>query len=706
MLRRAVGAGMDFLTGTYDDRLVAASLVIAIVASYTALDMIGRIRSTHGVQRYGWLAAGAIAMGSGIWSMHFIGMLAFELPIDIGFRADMTALSWLLSVMGSLVALALLPRQHLTLARLLGGSLSLAGAIVTMHYLGMSAMHITPAIVYDRVWVAVSIAIVLSACAWALRIGFALPTSGGLSEFGRKSAGALLLGIGIVGMHYTGMQAADFPASSTSAAASELDWRWLALLICNTSLLLLATMLVAIALDRRMENRTAQLVQSLQMANVQLHHANRHDPLTNLGNRQLLRERLEQAIKSAHTDRQRVALLHIGLDRFKMVNDSLGHDAGDTLLTRLAHAMSQSAPPSDTVARVGGDEFLILMTGDVGSRTLHRTCERLLALIREIDYGQTRLSGSIGVARYPIDAYDASGLLTASNMAMYSAKRAGRDQYAFFTSELAQRVERDVTIQNELSEAIDCGQILPYYQPKYDVRTRRLVGAEALARWQHPTEGFVPPDRFIAIAERSRQISDLQNCMLRAICSDMHDWRSKGLQVPPIAFNLSASCLRDPGLPDFITSILSEFGLSARDLLCEITETAAVPEIEQALDTLDTLRNLGIRISIDDFGTGLSSMSYLRDLPIDQLKIDRAFVARLGQNVDHGNAIVRSIIDLAHSLKLDVVAEGVELESQLSTLAELHCDQVQGYLFSPAVDADAFSAFLNRAPRIRTRPAH
>ncbi|WP_348767019.1 EAL domain-containing protein [uncultured Salinisphaera sp.] len=697
---------MDFLTATYDDRLVAASLAGALMAAYTALDLASRIRTMPEVSRYAWLVAGAIALGTGIWSTHLLGTLALALPIDIGFRADICALAWLVGVLASLVALALLIRQRLTRTELFGASLLLAGTILALHYLSIGSMQIRPPIVYDRVWVALSILVAIAACNTSLRIAFSRPSASGLSAFGRKSAGALLLAIGVVGTHYVGIQAAQFPATSTSAAASELDWRWLALLICNTTVLLSATLLIAIALDRRMHRRTAQLVRSLDMANLQLHHASRHDPLTQLGNRPLLRERLEQAIMSAHANRQRAALLHIGLDRFKQINDSLGHDAADTLLTRLAQAMSQSAQAGDTVARVGGDEFLILMTGDVGSRSLHRHCERLLALIRDIHSGQTRLSGSIGVARYPIDAYDAAGLITASHMAMYSAKQAGRDQYAFFTSELAQSVERDVTIRSELSEAIDCGQIQPYYQPKYDVRTRRLVGAEALARWHHPADGFVPPDRFIAVAERSRQISSLQNCMLRAICADIRDWRSQGLHVPPIAFNLSASCLRDPALATTIAAILAEFGLSPRDLICEITETAAVPELQQALHTLGKLRSQGIRISIDDFGTGLSSMSYLRDLPIDQLKIDRAFVARLGNNVDSGNAIVRSIIDLAHSLKLDVVAEGVELESQLSTLAELNCDEVQGYLFSPAVEADAFAAGLNQTSQIRPRSIH
>lgn len=690
------GESMNFLAGTYDSRLMALSVIIALLASYTALDLIGRIRAAEGRVAYGWLLGGAISMGTGVWSMHFVGMLALELPIKMGYRVDLTTVSWLLAVLGSLIALHLASGRTLSRARPLCGTASMAGAIVSMHYLGMAAMDMTPAIVYDPYWVAASIAIALAASAAALHVGFNLPPSGGFSEFGRKAAAASLLGCAISGMHYAGMKAADFPLGGICGAASEIDSRWLALLISNSTILLLGTMLIAVALDRRLDNRTAQLVHALQAANVQLHYASRRDTLTNLGNRQLLRERLDLGIANAEATATELALLYVDLDDFKAFNDNLGHDFGDTLLMRVASAMSQSVRTSDTVSRIGGDEFVLLITTDVNTTALHRTCERLLAAIRSVECGQARLSASIGIARYPTDGATAPALLRSTDLAMYSAKRAGKNRYAFFIPALTEGLEQDFAIQNELGDAIQNAQIVPHYQPKYDVRTRQLVGAEALARWFHPADGPVPPDRFIAIAERSNQINELQMCMLRGICADIRDWRERGFHVPPVAFNLSALSLRNTELPGTIIQTLEEFGLSSGDLICEITETAALPELDQTLRTLRKLREVGIRIAIDDFGTGLSSMSYLRDLPIDQLKIDRTFIARLETEAFHETTIVRSMIDLAHSLKLSVVAEGVELDSQLACLARLKCDQVQGYLFSPALPATEYMQHLQK----------
>jgi len=682
---------MPFLPHSYDLSLVSLSVVIALLASYTALDLVGRIRAAEGNHAYGWLLAGALSMGSGIWSMHFVGMLAFQLPMEMGYRIDVTALSWLCAVVGSLIALYLASASQLTRARYLCGTISMASAIVSMHYLGMAAMAMTPTIVYDPYWVTISILIALGASAAALYVGFNLRAR---EVFVRKASAAVLLGFAIAGMHYAGMQAAGFPYGSICGAANSIDDNWLALLIANTTILLLACMLTAIALDRRLENRTAQFVHSLQAANFQLHHASRHDPLTNLGNRQLLRERLELAIESAEFQGAELALIYLDVDDFKSFNDNIGHDYGDEILKWVGAALAQTVRSGDTAVRIGGDEFVLLITTETGAASLRQICRQLLVAVRGVDVGQAQLSASIGVARYPTDGTTAPALMKSSDLAMYSAKNQGKNRYAFFTPDLAEALDREFAIQHELTEAIEASQIKLYYQPKYDVNTRRVVGAEALARWQHPTAGFVTPGHFIAVAERSNQIGNLQTGMLRQVCTDMKAWRARGLHVPPVAVNLSALSLRNVELPDMIAATLRDFGLAASDLICEITETAALPELEHTLATLRGLREHGIRIALDDFGTGLSSMSYLRDLPVDELKIDRAFIAQLGAENDHQTMIVHAIINLAHSLNLRVVAEGVEREVQLEQLERLKCDQVQGYLFSCAVPADEFAGFL------------
>ncbi|WP_158583352.1 bifunctional diguanylate cyclase/phosphodiesterase [Salinisphaera sp. Q1T1-3] len=686
------------MSGSYNVWLVGLSIGIALLASYTALDLIGRIRAAVGWYARGWVFAGALTMGSGIWSMHFVGMLALALPVDLDYQFELTAISWVLALTGSLVALSMASGDSLTRARLVVGTLGMATAIVCMHYVGMAAMQMQPHIVYDPLWVTISVLIALMASASALNVGFRLKSR---ERFSRKILAAVLLGFAISGMHYAGMYAAQFPVNSVPAAYHAVDGYWLALLAANTSILMLACMLTAIALDRRLQDRTEEYVQSLRAANLQLHYASRHDPLTNLGNRTLLKEQLDVAIDRAMMQDDAIALVYLDLDDFKSLNDNLGHDYGDKVLCDVGAALDQTLGPGDTAVRIGGDEFLLLIVDEASRSSLEGLCERLLVAVRGAAQGHVRVTASVGVARFPFHGKTPPALMKACDLAMYRAKRAGKDRYAFFTPALSQGLARDFAIQNELTDAIRAGQVRPFYQPKYDVRTHRLVGSEALARWSHPCDGMVSPARFIAVAERSNQIGDLQVAMLRQVCADIRRWRSEGLSVPPVAFNLSALCLRNPALPELIIGTLAEFGLSPGDLICEITETAAIPELKQTLQILRDLRARGVRIALDDFGTGLSSMSYLRDLPVDELKIDRAFIARVGAESDHESMIVHAIINLAHSLGLGVVAEGVEQQVQLDQLLHLNCDHVQGFLFSPAMAPADFASLLatRAAPR-------
>ena len=691
---------MAFLSGTHDPLLVSVSIGIAVLAGYTALDLTGRIRAAQGATAWGWLLAGALSMGSGIWAMHFVGMLAFDLPIEMGYRVDLTAASWLLAVLGSVLGLRLATAPTLHRHHHLSGTVFITTAIVGMHYTGMAAMDMRPAISYDPFWVCVSIGVALAASYGALRIAFSHSQSG----FMDKTLAALALGGAVVGMHYTAMQAAQFPIGSVCGAVTAISTPWLAFLITNTALLLLACALVAGALDRRLQNRTAEHMAALERMSDQLRHANRHDSLTNLGNRVLLRERLNLAIEHAARTGSGFALIALDVDNFKQLNDNLGHDYGDDILRRVGAALYQSVRPQDTAVRMGSDEFSLIVVSNQGDEALEHVSERLLAAVRSVGAGRTRLSASLGLACYPADGKTAPALMKSADIALHNAKQAGRDRYAFFTFEQTAGLERDFVIRNELNAAIASGEIRPHYQPKYDVATRQLVGCEALARWHHPVRGKLSPGEFIMVAEQSNQINDLQMSMLRQICRDVRAWRDAGRVVPPIAFNLSAMCLRNTALPDILLGTLDEFGLSSDDLICEITETAAIAELAATLKTLRGLRACGIRIALDDFGTGLSSMSYLRDLPIDQLKIDRTFISQLTSPNEHGRMIVDAVINLAHAMNLEVVAEGVEEESQLVQLQQMHCDQVQGYLFSPALSADEFVRLTQRAPQTKVVP--
>jgi len=695
----------EYMTSHYDYRLVALSIIVAIAASYTALDTVGRIRAAERWHAYSWLTAGALAMGTGIWSMHFIGMMAFILPTPMGYDVGVTALSWVMAVAASLMALHLASRVRMTWGTLLCGASLMAAAILGMHYTGMAAMQMMPVIVYDPVWVFLSIVVALMASAAGLWMAFELRDKRRLRSIVTKSGAATFKGLAIAGAHYTAMAGARFPIDSVCGAANGLNSNWLAVLVGASTILLLGIALIAAALDRRLENHTARLVESLSQANAQLHHSSRHDPLTNLANRYLLTERLEHAIEHWHQAAHQFAVVYIDLDGFKVLNDNLGHDVGDQLLVRVARALTQVVRHGDTVARVGGDEFVVLLNNVASEHTIAIVCQKILAAVHSVHIENTHLSVSVGSASCPEHGEEAAQLIAAADQAMYCAKAAGKNQYARFEAEMAVQMADAFTIQKELGPAIETGQIVVFYQPKYAALDRSLTGAEALVRWKHPDKGLIPPDRFIPIAERSGGIDALETCVLTTVCAQVRTWLDAGFEVPCIAVNLSASRIRDPFLPGRVQACLKEWRLDARYLMFEITETVAIQEMLRAVDTLKRFTAMGLSVALDDFGTGHSSLSYLQRLPVQQLKIDRAFISGLGRHDPNEIAIVRSIISLAHNLNLRVVAEGVETEEQLAYLNQFECDEVQGFLFSKAVPADEFSTLITASATAETQSA-
>ena len=696
----ASSLGIDYMFGTYDYRITVLAVVVAILASYTALDLVGRVSAAkRGRDCFAWLAAGAVAMGTGIWSMHFVGMLAFELPIEMGYDIRITALSWLMAVLASSVALFLASRAALTSARLLIGAVFMAASIAGMHYTGMAAMLIEPGIVYDPLWVGISLLIALAASGAALWIAFYLREVSRVRGFAGKAGAAVFMGAAIVGMHYAGMAAAKFPIGSVCGAASQLDSVWLATLVGACTILLLGTALTAAALDRRLESHTAQLIYSLSEANSSLRHASRHDPLTNLANRHLLHERVEQALTRWREKKTRFSIAYIDLDGFKVINDQLGHDVGDQLLKRAGAAMTSVLRHGDTVARMGGDEFIVVLQGMSTQEAVARVCEKLLDAIAQVGEGSARLSASIGSATCPKDGTGLSDLVTAGDVAMYIAKNKGKNCYQAYDSSMATRIAEEYTVQEDLRDAIQDGELVVHYQPKYSTRDRQLTGAEALVRWEHPDKGMIPPDQFIGIAERSGLINDLEAWVLDSVCAQIRRWLDMGLEVPPISVNLSAIRIHNEDLPERTQACLDKHGVAASYLMFEITESLAVREILRAVEALKRFSAMGVRVALDDFGTGHSSLSYLRQLPIQQLKIDRSFIKDLGSCDGDHVEIVRSIIGLAHALRLRVVAEGVETEQQMAFLDSLECDEVQGFLMSRPVPAAAFGEVVAQQSR-------
>lgn len=426
-----------------------------------------------------------------------------------------------------------------------------------------------------------------------------------------------------------------------------------------------------------------------------------HDSLTGLPNRTLFHDRLAQALAQGKRHGDHLAVLFLDLDQFKVVNDTLGHAAGDRLLIEIAGRLQRSVRESDTVARVGGDEFTFLLPGIDRAEDAARTAQKILEAISrplEIDGHLLYVTTSIGISLYPADGEEAEALLSSADIAMYRAKDLGRNGFQLSTPAMNAKSVARLSLERDLRMAIERGELSLVYQPQAGVVSGKTVGFEALLRWNHPQRGVVLPGEFIAIAEETRLILPLGDWVLRTACEQARRWQAGGGPRLRVAVNLSALQFRQRSLASTVQSTLSETGIDPDSLEIEITESAAMLNAEQTIDVLSELREMGVRISIDDFGTGHASLSYLKQFPIDALKIDRSFVADMEASRE-GLAIITAITGLAHGLGLGVIAEGVESDSQLRLLAACGCDEYQGFLLSKPLAPTTVPGFLDRSKR-------
>ncbi len=431
-------------------------------------------------------------------------------------------------------------------------------------------------------------------------------------------------------------------------------------------------------------------------AETQIQYMAYHDQLTALPNRFLFKEQMQTAMAHAHRSNAKVALLFMDLDNFKTVNDTLGHPIGDKLIKAVAARLKMSVRDSDTVCRHGGDEFLILLA-DINTTTcITQVTGKILERLAdpfEIDGQELSTSISMGIAVYPDDGNEFDTLLKKADTAMYDAKQAGRNTYRFYTSEMNANAAETLQMRNSLRNALLRDEFALYYQAQINLGDDRLIGAEALIRWNHPDLGLVPPARFIPIAEDSGLIVQIGDWVLREACRQAAEWQQAGLPPLLIAVNLSAVQFKRGDLVGSVSQALEESGLDPALLELELTESILIQDTDNVLVTIRRLKALGIKLSIDDFGTGYSSLAYLRRFNLDKLKIDQSFVRDIDNNPDD-EAIVRAIIQMAHSLKLQTIAEGVENTRVLTHLRALDCDQAQGYHFSRPLPAAAFAAFV------------
>jgi diguanylate cyclase (GGDEF)-like protein/PAS domain S-box-containing protein len=420
-----------------------------------------------------------------------------------------------------------------------------------------------------------------------------------------------------------------------------------------------------------------------------------HDPLTDLPNRARFADRLEIALSQARREGHSLAILFLDLDRFKVVNDSLGHKVGDLLLQKVALRLSQLVRGGDTLARLGGDEFIILLSRIDQDEDAARVAQNVLALFRKpflLGERELFITASIGISLFPRHGEDRESLVKNADIAMYRAKQEGRDNFQFHTSQHTHDAIRRLALETDLRKAIDRDEIGVYFQPLVDTRTRGLVGAEALARWAHPGRGLLRPSEFIPIAEETGLIVPLGARILRAACERMRAWHDEDRRLR-LSVNLSARQFHQKELAAQVDRVLRETGLAPEMLELEITESIAMQNVGASVVALRALKDLGVRITIDDFGTGYSSLSYLKKFPIDTIKIDQAFVQDVCSDSNDA-AIVRAAIVMAHELKLDVIAEGVESADQVEFLRRRDCHVMQGFLFSEPLPADRFDALL------------
>ncbi|MBG9735475.1 hypothetical protein ABD86_23880 [Paenibacillus alvei] len=801
------------IQGTYDMFLVIVSYLIAVTASYSALDLASRISMSKGSKRIIWLVCGATSMGLGIWSMHFVGMLSMSLPVKVSYHIDDVVISVILAISVSSISLFTIARKNIGIMELVLSGLLMAVGISGMHYVGMEAMMI--GIIYDTSLVILSVAISVSASAVALWLLFYFRKDQQDSGTWYKLGSALIMGGGIAGMHYTGMYAAHFYIDPSKSRRSTLliDPAVLAYIIACATFLLLGMTLFGIFITKRLSQKDSVIQEhagwyrSLYENNVdgiisvdtngriismnpaviqmiggsaeeyilqnisnieaiiaegedegtrkvyhsqtsfathsydtavmakdgrrlelkinivpveiegelagnhiiarditeekqakeQIKHLAYHDDLTGLPNRRMFNEILAKLIQESERYGRYFGVMALDIDRFKLINDSLGHTYGDIFLQAVSQRLISSVADYEaTISRLGGDEFIVLCRTNPEGTECEELATRIVEEMRQpfhLKDNDFYISTSVGTAIYPKDSKDPVELIKKADAAMYEVKKHGKNGHQFYTPDLDIGLLGKIELEGDLRKAVQRNELVLHYQPQVSTTDSKMIGVEALVRWNHPTRGLLMPGAFIPLAEDTGMISEIGNWVIREACRQMKEWHDAGGPLIPVSVNLSTQQFHHSNLTEQVRVVLHETGLPSQYLELEITESMMM-DAGISTTILHELNKLGIRISLDDFGTGYSSLSYLKTFPIHKLKIDKSFIADISSN-ENDKAIVATIISMAQHLKLDVIAEGIETKEQLDILTEKECREIQGYYFSkPLPAADVETSFF------------
>ncbi|KRW91377.1 diguanylate cyclase [Alicyclobacillus tengchongensis] len=798
---------MHIASQHYHLGLVILSYIVASLASYAALDLGRRVVETRGSTQTWWMVSGGAVMGIGIWSMHFIAMLALMLPVAMTYNWGIVALSLVFAMLGPIIALFVVARLHRLRFKFGIGAIFMGAGIVGMHYTGMAAMRLAGSFSYRPLLFALSCVIAVSASFVALTLAFAFARANGWRAYGIKIACALVMGVAVAGMHYTGMWATVFRVAKDSSQMDIPAHGALAIVVAILGVMVLLLAIATSILDRRLQadrrliqsaderfrslytyhsdaiftfdthgncldmnaqarrligelaasldapamlsmieegdraevvgdydraikgetthsefalhgpNEQTVIVSAIQIpilvdgevtgvffiapditreraAADQINHMAFHDALTQLPNRRLFESKVDQFIAQADTSAE-MHILFVDLDRFKSVNDTLGHEFGDKLLQRVAWLIQDVVGNPGFVARMGGDEFTITLFNQplqaaiaIADTLMERLHRPLLIEDRSI-----YVTASLGIASYPRHGCTRDMLLRHADLAMYTAKSSGRSTYHVFEEVTAATAMARLELEQELREAAEKGLFQLVYQPKVNVASGETVGVEALIRWTRRSGEQVSPAEFIPIAEETGLIVPIGEWCLRTAARQAKRWLEAGTPRK-VAVNLSPHQVMNERFLGIISGILEETDLPPEYLEVEITESAMM-DAEIANHFLSGCRALGIEVSLDDFGTGYSSLSRLTRLPLNLVKIDRSFTQHVSTQ-EKARALVHSIIDIAHNLGMRCLAEGVETQEQLAVIQSLGCDEAQGFLFSRPVPPDALSH--NMAP--------
>lgn len=674
----------------YDNAWVLGSALVAVVTCYVAISLEQLIFSIQNKTYQKLLLCGSgMILGLAIWSMHFIAMLACHLPEGYSFAPGLTVFSYVIAAIASTFAIWLTTRANLPITRLVMGSLLMGLGISGMHYSGMMGLILPHyQISYNIVLVVYSVLIAIFGSGISFWLIFKYKKTIYKKAIFRMIV-SLIFAFSIVGMHYTGMAAASFLSVNESAATLQnfQDGQSLLLFIVIfiTCLVLVATFSVAI-LELRLEERNLQLLQ----ANQKLESLALQDNLTKLPNRLFLLDYTNSLFAEHESKSSKIAFIYIDIDRFKSVNDAFGHQIGDELIVQLAERLHALLKPDQKLIRIGGDEFLLVLE-DFSPDRIESVADLVLMKIQEafvVEGKEINVSASLGVVYYPDHGKNLQDLLINADAAMLMSKEQGRNTFSIFNYSLDQQeIARSKSkLINDLYKAVEEQQFVLFYQPKFTTDFE-ICGVEALIRWKHPNLGLLAPNMFIEGAEQTGLIIKMGYWALEQACIQIRDWTDKNKPFCPIAVNLSAVQFEHKHLIETLRNLIKKYEIDPGRLIIEITESTAMHHIDVSIRTFEKLRNLGISLAVDDFGTGHSSFLYLKDLPVDELKIDREFIRNLGPGSKE-EIILQSIIELSSRLGLIVTAEGVETQNQADILKRLGCQQLQGYLLGMPLPVD------------------